>query len=91
MKASVWFLVALLVAMPVSFLTDPDDEFTYNELIRAYCELVKREKFYIYHNLKENCFLYVRIFKEVDEVFLTDLIAQNWENSVKLYILVKIE
>jgi len=72
MKASVWFLVALLVVMPVSFLTDPEDKFTDNELIRAYCELVKREKFYRYHNLKENCFLYVRIFEENDEVFLTD-------------------
>jgi len=61
MKASLWFLVALLVAMPVSFLTDPE-EFTNNELIRAYCELVKRERFYKYHKLKENCFLYVRIF-----------------------------
>jgi hypothetical protein len=70
MKASLWFLVALLVAMPVSFLTDP--EFTDNELIRAYCKLVKRERFYKYHKLKENCFLYVRIFTEYDQVCLTD-------------------
>jgi hypothetical protein len=45
MKNPLWFLVALLFAMPVSFLTDPE-EFTNNELIRAYCELVKRERFY---------------------------------------------
>ena len=75
MKASLWFLVALLVAMPVSFLTDPE-EFTDNELIRAYCELVKRERFYKYHKLKENCFLYVRIFTEYDQVCLTDWIAK---------------
>jgi len=69
MKASLWFLVALLVAMalPVSFLTDPE-EFTDNELIRAYCDLVKRERFYKYHKLKENCFLYVKIFTEYDQV-----------------------
>ena len=70
MKASLWFLVALLVAMPVSLLTDP--EFTDNELIRAYCELVKREKFYKYYKLKENCFLYVKIFEDDDQVCLTD-------------------
>ena len=71
MKASLWFLVALLVAMPVSFLTDPE-EFTYNDLIRAYCDLVKRERFYKYHKLKENCFLYVKIFTEDEQVCLRD-------------------
>ncbi len=89
MKASLWFLVALLVAMPVSFLTDPE-EFTNNELIRAYCELVKRERFYKYHKLKENCFLYVRIFTEYDQVLQSyRLNCKNGSNSVKLFILAK--
>jgi hypothetical protein len=68
MKDSFWFFVALLVAMPVSFLTDLEDGFTDNELIRAYCDLVRREKFYRFHNLEENCFLYVKIFGDINEV-----------------------
>jgi hypothetical protein len=68
MKDSVLFLLALLVAMPVSFLTDLEDGFTDNDLIRAYCDLVRREKFYRFHNLEENCFLYVKIFGDINEV-----------------------
>jgi hypothetical protein len=43
------------------FLTDP--EFTDNELIRAYCKLVKREHFYRYHKLKENYFQLLKWMK----------------------------
>jgi len=38
-------------------------EFTDNELIRAYCKLVKREKFYRYHKLKENGFQLLKWMK----------------------------
>jgi len=70
MKASLWFLVALLVAMPVSFLTDPE-EFTNNELIRAYCKLVKRKHFYRYHKLKENGFQLLQWMKNKKKHFAT--------------------
>ena len=39
-----------------------DYDFTHHEVISAYCQLVKDQKFYRYYKLRDNCGLVVRIY-----------------------------
>jgi hypothetical protein len=74
MKAAFCFVVAFLSGFAGTvfddtaepFDSDPGDIFTHNEIVQAYCNLVKRKDFYRWYDLRENCALYVKIYgKEV--------------------------
>jgi hypothetical protein len=56
--STLFFLVVLTVA------ANDGSDLSHNELIRAYCSLVKTEKFYRFYKLKENCALNVQIFRK---------------------------
>ena len=58
------FLLALVSASEYYYEDDYEDyvDFTHHEVISAYCQLVQDQKFYLYHNLRERCGLYVRIY-----------------------------
>ena len=56
-------VLGLLCLMSVVTVTAEDDaDLSHNELIRAYCSLVKTENFYRYFKLRDNCALNVQVF-----------------------------
>jgi len=61
------FVFLLTLVSASDYYEDEDDyedyvDFTNHEVISAYCQLVQDQKFYLYHNLRERCGLYVRIY-----------------------------
>ena len=55
-------VVGLCLMGVVTVTAEDDADLSHNELIRAYCSLVKTENFYRYFKLREQCALHVQVF-----------------------------
>ena len=62
MNLSALLFVGLFFVGIVTVVSEEETDLSHNELIRAYCSLVKSEKFYRYYKLRDHCALNVQVF-----------------------------